>query len=92
MKAYCYITFPTTYFAVRAEALLKKSARRFNMVPVPRSISSSCGTALRCSCETLAEIRALLALENVEVEGCYRLEEKGLRRPVVTILEGTEKP
>ena len=91
MNVHCYITFPTTYFAVRAEALLKKTACRFNMVPAPRSISSSCGTALRCSCEVLAEIKALLAVENVKLEGCYRLEEKGLRAPVVTTLKGTEK-
>ncbi len=56
----CYITFPTTYFAIRAESVLKNDDYSFKMVPVPRSISSSCGTALRCSCEELAVIREKL--------------------------------
>ncbi len=78
MSYSCYITFPTTYFAIRAESLLKKGPHRFKMVPVPRSISSSCGTALRCSCEDLPALRKCLLEKQLEMESFYRLEEKGL--------------
>ncbi len=87
MSSSCYITFPTTFFAIRAESLLKKTGLTFKMVPVPRSISSSCGTALQCPCEDLAEIKALLEENSLELESFYRLEEEGIKKPLVTELE-----
>jgi len=57
----CYITFPTTFFAIRAESILKKQSTIFKMVPVPRTISSSCGTALRCKCEDINSIKNTLS-------------------------------
>ena len=41
MVNYCYLTFPTTYFALRSEAVLQETALAFKLVPVPRSISLS---------------------------------------------------
>jgi hypothetical protein len=75
----CYITFPTIFYAIRAEELLNKEGFEFKMVPVPRSISSSCGTALRSSCDALNHLRKLLTGKNVELEGFYRLEEVGFK-------------
>lgn len=79
----CYITFPTTFFAIRAESLLKKEAYTFKMVPVPRSISSSCGTALRCDCSDIDPIRSYLIENELELESFYRLEEIGYKVPTV---------
>lgn len=84
MALNCYITFPTTYFAIRAENLLKGSSYKFKMVPVPRSISSSCGTALRCECPDMAIIEDFLLNKNLELEGLYSVQERGLQAPVVT--------
>ena len=81
MAVYCYITFPTTYFALRAEDLLRQSALSFKMVPVPRSISSSCGTALRCLCPELQQVEHYLRENRVEVEGTYEVEEKEFKLP-----------
>lgn len=83
MSYSCYITFPTTYFAIRAENMLKGNVNYFKMVPVPRSISSSCGTALRCKCEDIEFIRNSLLQNGVELERFYRLEESGLSAPQV---------
>ena len=66
MAVNCYFTFPTVYFALRAEAVLKDSGCSFKMVPVPRAISSSCGTALRCPCEEIDAIKEVL--ENNKVQ------------------------
>ncbi len=79
----CYITFPTTFFAIRAESVLKSQPFSFKMVPVPRSISSSCGTALRCNCTDLAAVRENLLANELELEGFYQLTEEGLRTPEV---------
>lgn len=76
MASYCYLTFPTTYFVLRAEAVLQETTLSFKLVPVPRSISSSCGTALRCSCADLDAIKSALEKAAVEIEGCFELAEK----------------
>lgn len=81
MTEYCYFTFPTTYFAIRAEAVLRKEQRAVKMVPVPRSISSSCGIALRCSCTETEEIRTALENYQVEYEGLHRVQEKEAALP-----------
>ncbi len=86
----CYITFPTTYFAIRAESVLKNEDFVFKMVPVPRSISSSCGTALRCQCEEITRIKDALIQNDLELEGFYRLREEGLRTPTVEELDLNE--
>ncbi|MGM0688610.1 MAG: DUF3343 domain-containing protein [Bacillota bacterium] len=77
----CYITFPTTYYAIRAESLLRKHTYSFKMVPVPRVISSSCGTALRCSCEDIVTLRNILIQNELQLESIYKIEEAGLRTP-----------
>lgn len=88
MAASCYITFPTIYFAIRAESVLKNQPWPYKMVPVPRCISSSCGTALRCRCEDIKLVRDFLVHHKLELEGFYRLEEEeGLRSPVAALLD-----
>ncbi len=86
MPSSCYITFPTTFYAIRAESVLKSQPYSFKMVPVPRSISSSCGTALRCSCDNITALKEYLVQNDLELEGYYKLEESGLKTPVVTVL------
>lgn len=86
MASSCYITFPTIFYAIRAESILKNHTCSFKMVPVPRSISSSCGTALRCECSDIYQIKEYLLENNMELEGLYRLEEEGLKTPAVKVL------
>ena len=76
-----YFTFPTTFQAIKAEKVLTDGGWEFKMVPVPRSISSSCGTALRCRPEDAETIRAFLRKTLVETDGCFELEEKVSSRP-----------
>ncbi len=90
MTANCYITFPTTFFAIKAESLLKNQPFVFKMVPVPRRISSSCGTALRCGCEEITAVREYLMHNGLELEGLYRLEEIGLQVSSVEELQFNE--
>lgn len=71
----CYFTFSTIYEALRAEKNIIQKNLEFKMVPVPRRISSNCGTALRCLPENAAAIRAGLEEASVEVEGFYEIVE-----------------
>ena len=77
----CVITFPTTFYAIKAEEALRHIQISFKMVPVPRIISSSCGTALRCACEDLELIRNTLLEQSIALESFYRLAEQGLKTP-----------
>ena len=43
MKEYCLITFKSITFAMQFEKLMKSNSIEFKLIPVPRSISSSCG-------------------------------------------------
>lgn len=90
MIANCYITFPTTFFAIKAESLLKNQLFIFKMVPVPRRISSSCGTALRCGCEEITAVREYLLHNGLELEGFYRLEEIGFQVSSIEELQFNE--
>ena len=83
MAISCYFTFPTVFFALRAESVLNenKTISDFKMVPVPRSISSSCGTALRCCCQDIDTIKNILASHDVQWEDVHQIEEKALRLP-----------
>lgn len=91
MAVYCYLTFPSTYYAIRAEKLLQKEAYSFKMVPVPRSISSSCGTALRCACGDSRAIKDYLVSLDVAVEGLHEVEEKELKLPKLFRAKGKER-
>jgi len=78
----CYFTFPTTYQAIRAEKILAKENLEYRMVPVPRSISSSCGIALCCLPEDAQVIRDYLKDCSIIVEGFFEIEEKASTSPL----------
>jgi len=75
-----YFTFPTTFQAIKAEKALTGGEWDFKMVPVPRSISSSCGVALRCRPEDAGTISVFLRKTLVETDGCFELEDDASSR------------
>lgn len=76
MQINCYLTFPNTYQAIKAEKVLKEKPWAFKMVPVPRRISSSCGTALGCGKQNAEEIKHWLAENGVVTEGYFEIESE----------------
>lgn len=91
MSFSCFITFPTTYYAIRAEKVLSTSNLIFKMVPVPRSISSSCGTALKISCEDVELVKNILLKEHVECEEVHKIEDNTKNFSLKSIFK-KEKP
>ncbi|HHT46572.1 MAG TPA: DUF3343 domain-containing protein [Firmicutes bacterium] len=77
-----YFTFATTHQAIKAESALAKKSFEYKMVPVPRSISSSCGIALCCPPGEALAIRGFLEECSVSIEGYYELEEKIPKNPL----------
>lgn len=71
-----YFSFATTHQAIKAERALAQKGFEYKMVPVPRSISSSCGIALCCPPGEARAIRGFLEECSVSIEGYFELEEK----------------
>lgn len=69
------VTFPSTYWALKFEKMVKEIELPINMIPVPREISSSCGLAAKISLETKMKITN--HLEEMEIEEVYQYQNNG---------------
>ncbi len=67
-------TFHTHLSAMLSFQALQKAGFKAKMRPVPRALSSSCGTCVRFSAET--DCRGLL---DVDAEALYAVEDSGYR-------------
>lgn len=62
-ELYCVVTFNVTQHALVFEKILKKYKLDVKLMPVPRQLSASCGTAAYVSCEQKERI-IMICLEN----------------------------
>ena len=70
----CIATFFVTHMALRFERECRKEGYDARIIPVPRSLSASCGLACRYPCEAEPKIKELCASRNIEVEAFHHLE------------------
>lgn len=73
-------TFYTHFDAIEFARLLKNSSISYRMMPVPRKLSSSCGTCVRCCCEDPT------TLPTGQTEGLYQVIADGKYLPVDTFI------
>ena len=69
----CAAVLETIHYVLKGERALKRAGVRFELIPVPREISSDCGMALEFSCQDRNRVEQLLAEEEMTVVGIYRL-------------------
>lgn len=67
------LTFYSHYQALKARRSLKENGIDVVLVSVPRSVSSSCGTAALCDC-------AIEEIQTLEVEDIYRAVDGGFEK------------
>lgn len=60
MGRYLVITFHSTHHALKAERVMRDCGLEAKTIPVPRSISSNCGIALRVEAESGQDLEILL--------------------------------
>lgn len=65
---YCVITFYSTNYALEFEKKLKSLSIDVSLMPIPRQISSSCGTAAKYPCELKDKIIYICNENNIEYE------------------------
>lgn len=71
MKQYNYMTFKSVSYAMKAEAALKKYDIQYKIIPVPRSISSSCGLCVRFYGDDIDRLRSIIANNSLIYENIY---------------------
>jgi hypothetical protein len=65
------MTFKSVSFAMKVEAALKKHDIQFKVIPVPRSISSSCGLCVRFFKEDLDRLKDIIEKNSLVYENIY---------------------
>lgn len=75
--AQCLISFFTTHWALKAEEVLKDAGLKARLIPVPRSVSSSCAVALLYDAQFKKEVLKNLTDSEVETDSLYQQTEKG---------------
>lgn len=75
-KYYCVMTFHSTHHALNFEKALKKEGIDIRLMPVPRQVSSSCGTAAEFPCEKQKDILKICDDLDIEIDKPYRIEKK----------------
>ena len=72
-REYGVILVYSTNHALKGERVLDKAGIRNKLIPVPRHISSDCGSCLRVERSRLAEAHQLLLAAGVGVEGTHEI-------------------
>ena len=73
---YCVFTFHVTQHALMFEDLMVKNKIAVKLMPAPRQVSSSCGTAAVVPCELEEKIKGLCLEENIQIEDFHKVVEK----------------
>lgn len=73
---YCIVTFHTTNHALTFEKILKEKGIEVKLMPVPRQVSSSCGTAAQFPCDIKEYILKICKDEQIEINEIHKIEEK----------------
>ncbi len=61
-----FLLFPAIHDVLKAEKKLKKDKIDYELVPVPRNLSSDCGVCIK-----IKNLDLVKHLENLRVEACY---------------------
>ena len=73
---YCVITFHNTHHSLIFEKELKQRSFKVRLMPVPRQVSSSCGTAAEFPCHLKDDILNICHEEDIEVDEVHKIEKK----------------
>ncbi|SCG84054.1 hypothetical protein DW1_2490 [Proteiniborus sp. DW1] len=73
---YCIVTFHTTNHALTFEKVMKENKVDVKLMPVPRQVSSSCGTAAQFPCELKDEILKTCLEQHIEIDEVHKIEVK----------------
>lgn len=73
----CVATFNTTSMAIMFERACRKEGIKAKIIPVPRSLSASCGLACDFPCDERERIDEICRSGNIETEALYNISDDG---------------
>lgn len=73
---YCIVTFHTTNHALTFEKAMKENEIDVKLMPVPRQVSSSCGTAAQFPCNMKREIVKICEEQHIEIDEVLKIFQK----------------
>ena len=71
----CLATFHITSMAILFERTLRKEGLAVKVVPVPRSLSASCGLACEFPCDAEERVKAACAERKIEAAGFHKMDD-----------------
>jgi hypothetical protein len=71
MGQYGYITFKSVSYAIKFESIIKKHDITIKIIPVPRSISSSCGLCVRFDMGDKDKLEDIINKSKLEYSNLY---------------------
>jgi len=74
IETYCIVTFDITQHALIFEKILKENGLGIKLMPAPRQLSASCGTAAYVTCEEKEEILKLCNENNIPIDTFHEME------------------
>jgi len=80
-SSYYVITFPSVHHAMAFEDMVKDSPMKFQLIPVPRQISASCGVAAKAQHMNQEELLQLLEQYEVSFSAVYFYSDDGSSEP-----------
>jgi len=69
----CIATFRTASMTIMFERTCRKEGIRSKIVPVPRSLSASCGFACEFPCEAIENIKQICETKKIEVDSFHEV-------------------
>lgn len=76
---YCVVTFHITQHALIFESFMKEKGLEVKLMPVPRQVSSSCGTAARVSCDVKDKILEWCEDEGLVLDSFHKIKNESGR-------------
>ncbi|MGI9862128.1 DUF3343 domain-containing protein [Moorella naiadis] len=77
MNELVLLTFPSTFYALRAEKMVQAAGLKGKLIPVPRELSSLCGLALELDPAVTAQALYLLQATGIKPERKVQAVKEG---------------
>lgn len=71
------IAFDSTQQALRAEMLLEYAEIEIDIFPTPKEITAGCAMSIQFFRNDLADVRKIIAEQNVEIRGIFSKQDEG---------------
>ena len=71
---YCVVTFDITQHSLIFEKILKKNNLGVKLMPVPRELSASCGSAAYVMCEDKEKILDICKRDEIPIDQFHEIE------------------